>query len=815
MQSTLVFENLLSGLRPYRAHRDKDGRYYIVVGIVEDGGKPRKIYIDGVLSSQQYKNLRKSKRYIKLDEGKVLAKVASKQLLAKRAKEGPSLADKLFKTDKQTISSKKGTKGRSARSSYSTVNNRARDTKNELNAEMKDILKKLQDLMGKQPKTPSEAERVRRSIEQLYQRLYGNQWLYNMMGVSGFVGDDKRTTQKLLENAPSSSPGKPPEKTAALGRKEMDDIAIYRATTRSPTEFNDRRDIASKAAFATAESIIGLLRDENTRRNVLDKVVIEDDKLRSNRNLLRQRRIDYTMRRFPGIFDQFRQYAIDGTPDEFGIIQAIVDNPNKTSSFTKIRTNVTDRIIKRGGIKDETVERVLFGTTVRDDPVLSFLRKDETLEMAPDARERIAKQRDIEAEEEFMDEFRAEVPIISATVGLEEGDPVVLERVMPAEYHGDIPELKIPAMTEKGPTEKKITTMADNLKSTSIVKIPQTAKSADKPPTTKIPAPSKTTKSGPIDKPTESKIPTPSKTITSTQQSSRPAYYLPIKRPDSPEIKQPTVPPKKDAPPAKQQVTSEERAILDDVMSKIVEPKSVSKSKEEEELFDYFTKMEDKPPRKEYIDQLQDLYDYWVTIQSYARARGGPSKLTDEELEDFIIQGTGRLSKLPGLSDDEILNIMDKFDIPEFAGVYTVDEFATQMDVGVPICFIMNTERARDFERDPRHVGHWVAVSIIDDAIEYYDPLADPASDAFLQEMDKYMDKLDPDVYYRLKENSVKMQDDSTDNCGWFCILQLVKRFIRGESWAKSTGFIETIQDESEEGEREISRFKSKYSKFL
>ena len=52
------------------------------------------------------------------------------------------------------------------------------------------------------------------------------------------------------------------------------------------------------------------------------------------------------------------------------------------------------------------------------------------------------------------------------------------------------------------------------------------------------------------------------------------------------------------------------------------------------------------------------------------------------------------------------------------------------------------------------------------------------------------------------------MQNDDSENCGWFCCRFLIDRF-RGQSFASATGYDEKVKDLSKSNEKEIERLKS------
>eukprot|EP00732_Lithocolla_globosa_P000408 Lithocolla_globosa_v1_NODE_121_length_6109_cov_174.362075.p4 type:complete len:119 gc:universal NODE_121_length_6109_cov_174.362075:1920-2276(+) len=103
--------------------------------------------------------------------------------------------------------------------------------------------------------------------------------------------------------------------------------------------------------------------------------------------------------------------------------------------------------------------------------------------------------------------------------------------------------------------------------------------------------------------------------------------------------------------------------------------------------------------------------------------------------------------------------------------------------------------------------GHWIAVMITPNTIEYVDSFAENPSFKFNHHIKKI---LKPGVY-QMKINSVKRQNVKTDTCGYHAMKFLADRYA-GKSFKEATGF--DIIDKSIKGEEEIKKFKKMVKDF-
>jgi len=115
--------------------------------------------------------------------------------------------------------------------------------------------------------------------------------------------------------------------------------------------------------------------------------------------------------------------------------------------------------------------------------------------------------------------------------------------------------------------------------------------------------------------------------------------------------------------------------------------------------------------------------------------------------------------------------------------------------------FIVNTDDSTGNGK------HWKAVFLSrpDASVEIYDSLVSIPSRKFMKDVSGLVNKMDDDLLYKVKINTVKDQSDDTSNCGYFAIKFLVDRF-EGKDF-KNSSFYNNI-DKSDKGEKDIKKFK-------
>jgi len=134
--------------------------------------------------------------------------------------------------------------------------------------------------------------------------------------------------------------------------------------------------------------------------------------------------------------------------------------------------------------------------------------------------------------------------------------------------------------------------------------------------------------------------------------------------------------------------------------------------------------------------------------------------------------------------------------------------------------FVINTvpKVADGSGNDGHPAGHWRAVFLDnrDDfpSIEFFDPLGDAPEKTLIKTLQKVATIMSPEKLMLYKQNMVKQQNDSSSNCGEFCVKFISDR-NRGVPFSKATGFDDYMEqhkvlDNSEDGEDEIEDFKMK-----
>lgn len=137
-----------------------------------------------------------------------------------------------------------------------------------------------------------------------------------------------------------------------------------------------------------------------------------------------------------------------------------------------------------------------------------------------------------------------------------------------------------------------------------------------------------------------------------------------------------------------------------------------------------------------------------------------------------------------GLFDNEIDRVMTKRAPAGWAGVFPVDKIETiKLSKTIPSHFVLNTLSSSDTGK----MGHWVAVRIDKDTIEYYDAFGKDIPPVMKKRLLKLVSDHHPGVY-QLKVNSIQKQSQTSANCGYFAMKFLIDR-ARGKSFKEATGF--------------------------
>ncbi|DAC81604.1 TPA_asm: adenain+ [Physarum slime mold MELD virus] len=165
-------------------------------------------------------------------------------------------------------------------------------------------------------------------------------------------------------------------------------------------------------------------------------------------------------------------------------------------------------------------------------------------------------------------------------------------------------------------------------------------------------------------------------------------------------------------------------------------------------------------------------------------------------LLDAILQegnGKARTAADGTLSNVQIEQLMK--DKPNWCGIFSID---TLPDFGKDFIgnFIVNTSPITN-----PAVGHWVAVRVDPDTIEYYDPLGLKPTPLMYSELKRALAFGTGKKQFKI--NHMQDQNIHSNNCGWFAMKFLNDR-ARGRKWIEATGF-------NKLGEKEIENYKQKY----
>lgn len=152
------------------------------------------------------------------------------------------------------------------------------------------------------------------------------------------------------------------------------------------------------------------------------------------------------------------------------------------------------------------------------------------------------------------------------------------------------------------------------------------------------------------------------------------------------------------------------------------------------------------------------------------------------------------------LSNLQIDQIMKRKKIQDWEGVYALDTLPSlrESTEGGKYNFIVNTNAIGN-----PTVGHWVAVRVTPDVIEYYDPLGLLPSPAMKKALSH---AIGFNGNRQFKINRMQDQNIYSTNCGWFAMKFLEGR-AKGDPWISATGF-------NKLGEKEISKYKKSSFRF-
>lgn len=178
--------------------------------------------------------------------------------------------------------------------------------------------------------------------------------------------------------------------------------------------------------------------------------------------------------------------------------------------------------------------------------------------------------------------------------------------------------------------------------------------------------------------------------------------------------------------------------------------------------------------------------------------------LGGEPMDTENQEGGGKYNDFDdGLYEDEIQKIMldrDRVFVP-VASSDEISKLAKFVNRKTKeFSFVVNTDVSSGEGK------HWVAyhISIPRGEICYYNSFGGEPPKLALKQIKKIVDKINPDIYLKLKYSLVKEQSATSANCGFFVIRFLERVLNHGDSFKKATKF-----DDSKRQEKAIERFKN------
>lgn len=208
------------------------------------------------------------------------------------------------------------------------------------------------------------------------------------------------------------------------------------------------------------------------------------------------------------------------------------------------------------------------------------------------------------------------------------------------------------------------------------------------------------------------------------------------------------------------------------------------------------------------VDDIQD--DDWGNDEQQDESQKETQKETQDESQQETPsqEGNGKMISNRALSNFEIEDMMRKYNKNGFKGVYAldmIDKIKLNKNDN-KFSFIMNT-----LPSTSNIVGHWVAVNINGDTIEYFDSFGENPDKSFLPKLAKILRKWKPGNIYQLKINNVKWQKDNSNRCGWHSMRFLIDRY-NGKSFKEATKF--KIIENAIVGEKEVIKFQKGLDQF-
>jgi len=221
--------------------------------------------------------------------------------------------------------------------------------------------------------------------------------------------------------------------------------------------------------------------------------------------------------------------------------------------------------------------------------------------------------------------------------------------------------------------------------------------------------------------------------------------------------------------------------------------------------------------KKNLIKDIDDvLYETkrqkeWHEIQDYLlenedRINEFMDHQNEEPINEVNQEGLGKTKINEGLSTNQINTIMKKH--KNFIGTVPRDKvfkLKNYVKPGDSVGFVVNTDPAS------KPGKHWVGVYINPNSVNYFDSFGRPCPSDIRLQIKYIVDKMKPKTLLKFKENRIKLQNVSTNNCGYF-VMKFLKDMFSGKPFVEATPFgkvSKTIQ-----GEKQIKKFKETLKPF-
>lgn len=256
------------------------------------------------------------------------------------------------------------------------------------------------------------------------------------------------------------------------------------------------------------------------------------------------------------------------------------------------------------------------------------------------------------------------------------------------------------------------------------------------------------------------------------------------------------------------------RGIIGSVIDKITKP-----SFKEADYFTYAKRDPDYPKEFPTFDFFTDtVFPTLKNIKKPTQGIYNKAQKTFEKGNPTIGLGISTFLKMNGLGDyendddgifnDELQEIF-KDKMNKFLPVIASDK----MDTLLPLVnkdtkkfsWIQNTEPQKSGGR------HWVAyfIDVPHMEVNYYDSLVEndgiPPKES-MKGLKKIIEKINPEYYLKFKYNTIRDQNPSSKNCGYFALKFVMDRY-RNVPFKTASGY-DKVYDDYGEGEKMIKRFK-------